>query len=46
MHRQAVSLPGTVEKIIAPILPGDAEKVEISIQSETIRVREFELLTL
>jgi hypothetical protein len=33
MHRQAVSLPGTVEKIIAPILPGDAEKVEISIQS-------------
>jgi hypothetical protein len=33
MHRQAISLPGTVEKIITPTIPGDAEKVEISIQS-------------
>ena len=33
MHRQAISLPGTVEKIITPAIPGDAEKVEISIQS-------------
>jgi len=33
MHRQTVSLPGTVEKIITPTIPGDAEKVEISIQS-------------
>jgi len=33
MHRQAISLPGTVEKVIEPILPSDAEKVEISIQS-------------
>jgi hypothetical protein len=33
MHRRAISLPGTVEKIITPTIPGDAEKVEISIQS-------------
>jgi hypothetical protein len=33
MHRRAISLPGTVEKIIMPTIPGDAEKVEISIQS-------------
>ena len=33
MHRQAITLPGTVEKIITPTTPGDAEKVEISIQS-------------
>jgi hypothetical protein len=33
MHRQAIRLPGTVEKIIAPAIPGDAETVEISIQS-------------
>lgn len=33
MHRQTISLPGTVEKIITPTIPGDAEKVEISIQS-------------
>ena len=33
MHRQAISLPGTLEKIITPTIPGDAEKVEISIQS-------------
>ena len=33
MHRQAISLPGIVEKIITPTLPGDVEKVEISIQS-------------
>jgi hypothetical protein len=34
MHRDASSsLPGIVEKIITPIIPGDAEKVEISIQS-------------
>ena len=33
MHRQAISLPGTVEKIIKPTIPGHAEKVEISIQS-------------
>ena len=33
MHCQAISLPGTVEKIITPTIPGDAEKVEISIQN-------------
>jgi hypothetical protein len=33
MHRRAISLPGTVKKIIMPTIPGDAEKVEISIQS-------------
>ena len=33
MHRETSSLPGTVEKIITPMIPGDAEKVEISIQS-------------
>lgn len=33
MHRQAIRLPGTVEKIITPTIPGDAETVEISIQS-------------
>ena len=33
MHRQAISLPGTVEKVVEPMIPGDAEKVEISIQS-------------
>jgi hypothetical protein len=33
MHRQPISLPGTVEKIITPTIPGDAEKVEITIQS-------------
>jgi hypothetical protein len=34
MHRDAASsLPGTVEKVIKPMIPGDAEKVEISIQS-------------
>ena len=33
MHRQAISLPGTVEKIITPTILGDVEKVEISIQS-------------
>ena len=33
MHRLAISLPGTVEKIITPTIPGDAEKVEISIQT-------------
>ena len=33
MHRQAISLPGTVEKILTPTIPDDAEKVEISIQS-------------
>ena len=33
MHRRAISLPGTVEKIITPTIPGDAEKVEISIQT-------------
>jgi hypothetical protein len=32
-HDTASSLPGTVEKVIAPMIPGDAEKVEISIQS-------------
>ncbi len=34
MHRDAAStLPGVVEKIITPTIPGDPEKVEISIQS-------------
>ena len=34
MHRDpASSLSGIVEKIITPTIPGDAEKVEISIQS-------------
>ncbi len=34
MHRDAASsLPGTVEKIITPMIPGDTEKVEISIQN-------------
>ena len=33
MHRRAISLPGTVEKIFTPTIPGDTEKVEISIQS-------------
>jgi hypothetical protein len=33
MHRETSSLPGIVEKIIKPMIPGDAEKVEISIQS-------------
>ena len=33
MHRQAISLPGTVEKIIMPTILGHDEKVEISIQS-------------
>ncbi len=33
MHRQVIRLSGTVEKIITPTIPGDAEKVEISIQS-------------
>jgi hypothetical protein len=34
MHRDAASsLPGTVEKVIKPMILGDAEKVEISIQS-------------
>jgi hypothetical protein len=33
MHRHAASsLLGTVEKVIEPMIPGDAEKVEISIQ--------------
>jgi hypothetical protein len=32
-HDAASSLPGTVEKIITPRNSGDAEKVEISIQS-------------
>ena len=33
MHRDATSsLQGTVEKIIPRMIPGDAEKVEISIQ--------------
>jgi hypothetical protein len=32
-HDAASSLPGTVEKIIKSKIPGDAEKVEISIQS-------------
>ena len=34
MHRDAASsLPGAVEKIVEPMIPGDAEKVEISIKS-------------
>jgi aromatic ring-opening dioxygenase catalytic subunit (LigB family) len=32
-HDAASSLPGTVEKIIKPMIPGEAEKVQISIQS-------------
>jgi hypothetical protein len=33
MHCHAASsLLGTVEKVIEPMIPGDAEKVEISIQ--------------
>ena len=32
-HDAASSLPGTVEKIIKPMIPGEAEKVRISIQS-------------
>jgi aromatic ring-opening dioxygenase catalytic subunit (LigB family) len=31
-HDAASSLPGTVEKIIKPMIPGEAEKVQISIQ--------------
>jgi hypothetical protein len=34
MHRDAASsLPGIVEKVIKPAIPGFAEKVQISIQS-------------
>ena len=34
MHRDATSsLPGIVKKITPRMIPGDAEKVEISIQS-------------
>jgi hypothetical protein len=34
MHRDAASsLPGIVEKVIKPAIPGDAEKVQLSIQS-------------
>jgi hypothetical protein len=34
MHHDAASnLPGTVEKIIKPIIQGEAEKVQIAIQS-------------
>jgi hypothetical protein len=34
MHRDAASsLPGIVEKVIRPAIPGYAEKVQISIQS-------------
>jgi hypothetical protein len=34
MHRDAArSLPGIVEKVIKPAIPGDAEKVQISFQS-------------
>ena len=32
-HDAASSLPGTVEKIIKPMIPGEAKKVQISIQS-------------
>jgi aromatic ring-opening dioxygenase catalytic subunit (LigB family) len=32
-HDAASSLPGTVEKIIKPMIPGEVEKVQISIQS-------------
>ena len=33
MHHDAASnLPGTVEKIIKPIIQGEAEKVQIAIQ--------------
>jgi hypothetical protein len=34
MHRDAASsLPGIVEKVIKPAIPGDAEKVQISFPS-------------
>ena len=34
MHREAASsLPGIVDKVIEPAIPGDAENVQISIQS-------------
>ena len=34
MHRDAASsLPGIVEKVIKPAISGDAEKVQLSIQS-------------
>jgi hypothetical protein len=32
-HDAASSLPGTVEKIIKPMIPGEVEKVQIAIQS-------------
>jgi hypothetical protein len=32
-HDAASSLSGTVEKLIKPIIPGTAEKVQISIQT-------------
>ena len=32
-HHAASSLPGTVQKIIKPMIPGEGEKVQISIQS-------------
>jgi hypothetical protein len=44
MHRDpASSLPGIVVKIIEPVIPGDADKVQISIQrgddrSQKIRI--------
>jgi hypothetical protein len=42
MHHDAASnLPGIVEKVIKPIIQGEAEKVQIAFQVETIRIRKF-----
>jgi predicted DNA-binding antitoxin AbrB/MazE fold protein len=38
-----VTLPGTVDKIIPPILPGGTEKVQISVETDEHLYREIRI---